>query len=56
MVLFVCEIFVNFTLIMVQQDFFINQLLVLWNFETIQFKIEVEIGHWVSSRLIINKM
>ena len=41
---------------MVQQDFFIDKLLVLWNFETIQFKIEVEIGHWVSSRLIINKM
>ena len=56
MVLFVCEIFVNFTLIMVQQDFFINQLLVLWNFETIQFKIEVEIGHRVTCRLVINKM
>ena len=56
MILFVCEIFVDFTLIVVQQDFFIYQLLVLWNFETIQFKVEIKVGHGVPSWLIINKM
>ena len=56
MVLFVCEIFIDFTLIVVQQDFFINQLLVFWNFQAIQFKVEIEVGHRVTCRLIINKM
>ena len=56
MVLFVCEIFIDFTLIVVQQDFFINQLLVFWNFQAIQFKVEIEVGHRVTCRLIINEM
>ena len=55
-VLLVGNVHIDFSLVMVQLNLFVDEFLVFWDFETIKFKIEIEVSDGITCGLVIDEV